>query len=193
VGHVEQQRAGGLLHVDGELAGEAVADVVLGAHDVPDLGEGLRLVGLDPEELGEGEVGQGGVAGELDEPLVADFFGEPVALGLGAGVAPDERGAQDRAALVEHDGAVHLAGEADGGDGLAWFRGGGERSADGLLRGAPPVLGVLLGPAGVRRFEGLMLAGSSGDEFSVSVNDNGARTARAHIHSKEPHTRFLPT
>ena len=41
---------------------------------------------------------------------------EPVALGLGALVAPDERGAEDLAVGVEHDAAVHLAGEADGFD-----------------------------------------------------------------------------
>ena len=67
VGDVEQQGAGGLLHVDGELAGEAEADVVLGAEDVGDAGEDFRLVVAHPEELGEGEVGQGGIAGELDE------------------------------------------------------------------------------------------------------------------------------
>ena len=73
VGDVEQEGSAGLLHVDGELAGEAVADVVLGAEDVRDAGEDFRLVGAHPEELGEGEVGQGGIAGELDEAGAADF------------------------------------------------------------------------------------------------------------------------
>ncbi len=61
VGDVEQEGAGGLLHVDGVLAGHAEADVVLGAEDVGDVGEDLGLVLADPEQLGEGEVGQGGV------------------------------------------------------------------------------------------------------------------------------------
>ncbi len=95
VGDVEQKSAAGLLHVHGELAGEAVADVVLGAEDVGDAGEDLGLVFADPEEFGQGEVGQGGVAGELDEALEADLFRQPVALGLGALVAPDEGGAED--------------------------------------------------------------------------------------------------
>ncbi len=95
VGDVEEEGSAGLLHVHGELAGEAVADVVLGAEDVGDAGEDFGLVVADPEELGEGEVGQGGVAGELDEAVEADFLGKPVALGLGALVGPDEGGAED--------------------------------------------------------------------------------------------------
>ena len=113
---VEQERAGGLLHVDGVDAGQAEADVVLGAEDVGDLGEDFGLVLADPEELGEGEVGQRGVGDELDDLFVADRVVEPVGLGLGALVAPDERGAKDAAFGVEHDAAVHLAGEADGFD-----------------------------------------------------------------------------
>jgi len=98
------------LHVHGELTGEAVADIVLGTEDVGDADEDFGLVLADPKELGEGEVGQGGVAGELDEAVEADLFGEPVALGLGALIAPDEGGAEDFACGVEHDAAVHLAG-----------------------------------------------------------------------------------
>ena len=75
VGDVEEEGAGGLLHVHGVLAGEAVADVVLGAEDVGDAGEDFGLVLADPEELGEGEVGQRGVGGELDESFAADGFG----------------------------------------------------------------------------------------------------------------------
>ena len=73
-----------------------------------------RLMGAHPEQLGEGEVGQRGVAGQLDQPLAADLCLQPVALGLGALIAPDQRGTQDFALCVEHDAAVHLAGEADG-------------------------------------------------------------------------------
>ncbi len=67
-----------------------------------------------PEELGEGEVGERGVAGQLDEALEADRLGEPVALRLGALIAPDQRGAEDLPLGIEHDTAVHLAGEAYG-------------------------------------------------------------------------------
>jgi hypothetical protein len=114
VGDVEQQSAAGLLHVDRELTGQAITDVVLGAEDVGDAGEDFGLVGADPKQFDEREVGQRRVAGELDEPLAADLRLEPVALRLGALIAPDERGAKDFAGGVEHDAAVHLAGEPDG-------------------------------------------------------------------------------
>ena len=112
--HIEQQRAAGLLHVDGELAGEPVAHVILGTQDVGDPREDLRLMCVHPQQLGQREVGQRRIAGQLDQAFVADLLFQPVALGLGARVAPDERGAQDLAVFVEHDAAVHLAGEADG-------------------------------------------------------------------------------
>ena len=167
VGYVEEEGAGGLLHVHGELAGEAVADVVFGAEDVGDAGEDFRLVVADPEELGEGEVGQGGVGGELDEAGEADFCGEPVALGLGALIGPDEGGAEDLAVGVEHDAAVHLAGEADGfnGSGVA-----GDGLGYGLAGGSPPVFGVLLGPADVSGVDGGVVDGVRGYGLAVAVD-----------------------
>ena len=54
------------------------------------------------------------IGDELDDSFVADGLVEPVGLGLGALVGPDEGGAEDVAIGVEHDAAVHLAGEADG-------------------------------------------------------------------------------
>ena len=58
--------------------------------------------------------------------------------------------------LVEHDEPVHLAGEADRG------RLDGERRERGL-GGAPPVLGILLGPAGPRRREPVAALGPRDD------------------------------
>ena len=187
VRHIEQQRTGGLLHVDGELAGEAVAHVILGAHDVPDPGEDLRLMRFDPQQLGQGEVGQSGIAGELDQPLIADFLVQPVAFRLGAGVAPNERWAQDRAVFVQHDSAVHLAGEANGRDRLPRFGRHTQRGTDGILRGAPPVFGILLGPPGVRSTERRVFAGGSANQFSGFIDDDGPGASGAHIHSQEPH------
>src|SRR6185437_6876649 len=123
-----------------------VADVVLGAEDVGDTGEDLRLVLADPKKFGQGEVGQGRVAGEIDEALKADLLRQPVALGLGALVAPDERGAEDVARSIEHDATMHLAGEADGLDLAAGEFALGHGSGDGLAGSAPPVVWVLLGP-----------------------------------------------
>ena len=185
--HIKQQSAAGLLHVDGELAGEAVAHVVLGAHDVAGLGEDFRLMGFDPEQLGEGKVGQRRIAGELNQFFVADFLVQPIALRLRAGVAPDERGTKDRAVFVEQDGAVHLASEAECGDGLLRLGRSGNGVADGFLRGAPPILGILLRPAGMRRAKRSMVTGRAGDNLAFGIHDDGARAARSYIHSQEPH------
>ena len=136
---------------------------------------------LDPEELGEGEVGQGRVGDEVDETAEADRLGKPVALGLRALVAPDEGGAKDVAGLVEHDATVHLAGEADGFDGggvgAALF----ENAADGELGGAPPVVGILLGPADVLGANGLVLAGHGRDDAAVMVDQDCSCSTGADI------------
>jgi hypothetical protein len=95
--------------------------------------------------------------------------------------------------FIEHDGAVHLAGEADGGDGLMRLGRGGDGLADGDERGTPPVFGILLGPAGMRGFEGLMLTSGTGNQLPFPVDYYGPRSARAHIHPKKPHMLCLLT
>ncbi len=152
-----------------------------------DLAEDFGLVLAHPEELGEGEVGERGVGDELDELFVADGVVEPVGFGLGALVAPDERGAEDAAVGVEHDAAVHLAGEADGFD-LDAVAGGGcgfEGAEDGFLRGAPPVFGVLLGPADVRGGDGGVVGGVGGEDLACAVDEDGAGAAGADVDAEK--------
>ncbi len=187
MGDVEEEGAGGFLHVHGVLAGEAEADVILGAEDVTDLVENFGLVVADPEELGEGEVGEGRVGDEIDELGCADCFDEPVGLGLGALIAPDEGWAEDFAGFVEHDAAVHLAGEGEGFDGLgvAGVESGLEGAADGDLGGAPPVFGVLLGPADVLGVDGGVVGGVRGEDASRAVDEEGAGSAGADVDSEK--------
>src|SRR5579875_568653 len=184
VGDVEQQRARGLLYVDGVGAGHAEAHVILRAEHVRDAREDLGLVVADPEQLGEREVGQRRIGGELDELFAAhlaapELLMQPVALRLRTLVAPDERGTQNRTFFIEHDGAVHLAGEADGLN----FRAGRlrERFSDGLLRGTPPVIWVLLGPAWLRGAEGSVLCRGRSGQLAGGADENGARAARTDI------------
>ena len=61
--------------------------------------------------------GERPVAGERDQPLEADALLDLGALGPGALVVPEDRGAEHAVALVEADEPVHLAREAD-----AWRR-----------------------------------------------------------------------
>ena len=167
---VEQERPACLLHVDGVLAGHAEADVVLGAEDVANLREDLGLMLANPEQLGEGEVGERGVGDELDQALEPDGGIKPVALRLCPLIAPDKSRPQHYAMLVEHHAAVHLAGKADGLDSAGRLVAGPDGAADGLLRGAPPVVGVLLGPADLGRADGLVLAGVRREDSACPVN-----------------------
>ena len=107
----------------------------------------LRLVVAEPEDLRRREAGERGVGDHLDELLAAAGAAfDLVALGGGALVVPEQGGADDLARLVEEHRAVHLAGEADGGDVGGLQLGLLHDGADDLDRGLPPVFGVLLAP-----------------------------------------------
>ena len=67
VRHIQHQRAGSIRHVDGPLAGEAEADVVLGQHDCAHALPVLRLVLAHPQQFCQSEIGERRIAGELDE------------------------------------------------------------------------------------------------------------------------------
>ena len=83
-------------------------------------------------------------------PRVRDGGLEGFALGGGAAVVPQDRGAQGAVGGVEQDGAVHLAGQADRGGSREGFRGGLAQRGDGLIGGGPPQVGVLFGPQRMR-------------------------------------------
>ena len=147
-GDVEEQRAGRVGDVDRVLAGEAETHVVLRQQHVPDARVRLGLVTAQPEELRRREAGERAVPGQLDQPLEPDARLDLGALGCRPLVVPEDRRPQDAVVRVEHDEAVHLPGEAD-----RPFR----EALQARLGCAPPVLGVLLGPAGLRRRERVLL------------------------------------
>jgi hypothetical protein len=76
---------------------------------------------------------------------------------------------------------VHLTGEADAGD----FFCAQICARDGLANrdagGTPPIFGVLLGPADLRRSEGLVFFGGGGDDSAVAVDDDGARSSGTNV------------
>jgi len=86
--------------------------------------------------------------------------------------------------LLEIRKILYTAGGGDLGGGLA---GGGDGFGDGLLGGAPPVFGVLLGPAGFGRAEGRVLARCRGEDFAGLIHNDGAGSAGAYVDSKEGH------
>ena len=95
------------------VAGQLQADIVLGQQDVGGLGEDCRFVVGQPEQLGRCQAGHGGDARYVAEGRDGGLEG--FALGGGAAVVPQDRGAQGAVVGVEQDGAVHLAGQADRG------------------------------------------------------------------------------
>ena len=116
VGHVEKKRAGCVGHVDGAIAGEAEADVILRQHDVGDALPIFRFSLAHPEKLGEREICERRIAGEADQTFAAEHFFELARLRFAALVAPDDGGADDFVRGIEQDRAVHLSREADAGD-----------------------------------------------------------------------------
>jgi hypothetical protein len=76
---------------------------------------------------------------------------------------------------------VHLTGEADAGD----FFGAQICARDGLANrdagGTPPIFGVLLGPADLRRSEGLVFFGGRGDDAALAIDDDGARSSGTNV------------
>jgi hypothetical protein len=112
---------------------------------VRDAPEHILLVTAEPEELGRREPGEGPVARQPYELGETDPGFDLGALLGRTLVVPQDRGAQDAALIVEDDEPVHLAGEADAGHLSA------AKPAERRLRGAPPVLRILLSPARLRR------------------------------------------
>src|SRR6266478_5409443 len=181
MGDIEKQRSRSVSHVSGTFADEAEADVVLRKHDRTNTFPVFRFVFADPEQFCEREICQCGIAGQLNQPLLADLDGQIAALLFSANVAPDQGGTDDASLIVEHNRAVHLTGEAKASDFFSFEVGTRDGLANRNARGAPPVFGMLLGPADLRRSEGLMLFRGGGNNPAVAIDDDGARSSCANV------------
>jgi hypothetical protein len=80
---------------------------------------------------------------------------------------------------------VHLTGKADAGDVFAAEIRFGERLADGEAGGAPPIIGMLFGPADLRRGEGLMIRSGGRYNAAVAIDYDGACSAGADVNPKQ--------
>ena len=146
---VEQQRSGGVRRVDRVLPREPEPHVILREQHVRHAGPDLGLVLAHPQQLRRGEPGQRAVPRQLDQPRQADRLLDLRALRAGPLVVPEDRRPEYQPIRVEQDEPVHLAGET-------------ERpvaAGEHALRRAPPVLRVLLCPAGLRDRERILLLG----------------------------------
>ena len=189
VGDVEEQRARGVGDVGGAVAGQAEADVVLREEHRADARPELGFVAPHPQQLGQGEAGEGRVERQLDEAGGADRGGDRVALGAGALIAPEQRGPDHLILRVEQRRTVHLAGKAHRRDGGAVDPGVGQGAADGLARRAPPVRRVLFGPARSRRGEGDVLRRRRPDDAAGGVDHERPGAARPDVDTQKVHGR----
>jgi UDP-3-O-[3-hydroxymyristoyl] glucosamine N-acyltransferase len=185
IGDVEEEGAAGVGDFGGVLAGQAEADKILGEEDVAGFFVDAGLVLADPKDFGCGKASEGGVANEVDEAGSAAGFGfDLVALLGGALIVPEEGGAEGARAVGEEDAAMHLTGQADGGDVRGAKAGGFEAGACGANGGEPPVERVLLGPAGLGLADGVG-GGGGGEDFAAIVADEGFGAAGADVDAEE--------
>ena len=180
-GDVEQERPGCVRDVDRVLAGEPQPDVVLRQEDAADAGVGVRLVLPQPEELGRSESRERPVPGQLDEPREPDPLLDLGALGSRPLVVPEDRRANHAVLFVEGDEAVHLTGQSDSRDVAAEL---GERG----LACTPPVLRVLLGPAGPRRRERIRALGAR-DDLALRRDGDRLDTGRPDVEPRDERHR----
>src|SRR5258708_19289552 len=156
MGDIEKQRSRSVSHVSGTFADEAEADVVRRKNERRNTFPVFRFVFADPEQFCEREICQCGIAGQLNQPLLADLDGQIAALLFSANVAPDQGGTDDASLIVEHNRAVHLTGETNASDFFSFEVGTRDDLANRDAGGAPPVFGLLLRPAALLRSTGLM-------------------------------------
>ena len=148
---IEQQHTARVGVVRAVDAGEDIVDVILWQHDFADTRKILRLVLSHPQELWRGKARKGNIGGPRRELVPTDTAVELLHLGAGAAVVPEDRGADDRVVLVKHHKSVHLPACAD--PGHLRFVEALEQTGDARQHGALPVLGILLAPAGVGKFQ----------------------------------------
>ncbi len=145
---VQKQHAGGIGEICGEGAAQHVAEVVLRQHDLSDPAEALRLMLLQPEQLGGGEAREGNVGGAGGKFIFTDGLIQVVGFRLGAAVVPENGRADHLILIVQDHQTVHLAAEAEPLDLL--LRDTRTEPGDAPPKGGEPVLRILLGPARLR-------------------------------------------
>jgi hypothetical protein len=147
--HVQPQRAGRIGHLRHALAGQLQAQPILGQQHLVDAGKQRRLVPLQPQQLRGREPGHRQVAGDGGQP--GDAFREQRALRGAAAIVPQDGRPQHGALRIQHDGPVHLPGEAESPDrGHRRRPGGGREPVQRVGQCLPPVGGRLLRPQRLR-------------------------------------------
>ena len=186
--HVKQQHAGGVGVIAGVDARELVGQVVLREHDLCDLFEVFRLVFAHPEELRGGEAREGNVRRQSRELVLADGIVEVVDLLKRASVIPQNRRANDVVGCVQRNKAVHLPAGADACN-FTCVKAAQQLGNTGH-NCAPPVLGLLLRPAGVWEDERILVRDLVHDRAGFIHQQQLAR-GRAEIDTDKIHGCLL--
>ena len=134
-------------------SGKNIVNVVLGEHYLGYAGEIVRLVFSEPQQLGSGEAGKGDIPCEPGKALPSYIFVEITDLLFSPTVIPENCGADDPILAVENDKTVHLTSAAYAGY-LSGVKAP-EQLRDAFHHSIPPVLRILLAPAGLGKFQGV--------------------------------------
>ena len=165
--HVEDAHAGGVAVFHALHAAEPEVDVVVRQQDGLRLGKIVRLVLLEPQDLGDGVAGQDGVACEVDAArLATELVRDLLALRLRAGVAPELGRAHGFVVRIEHHDAVLLTANADAFDELRLVAQLLHALGHALIHGVNPGLRMLLQMAGWQTFDEVILRLRVGDDFA---------------------------
>jgi hypothetical protein len=181
MGDVEEQRAGGVAHFGCQFTRQTQPQIILGQQEVAQALVEVRLVAAEPKELGRGEAGEGGVADHLNERgSAAGAAFDLGAFGGGALVVPEQRGPQHLMGAIQEDRAMHLPAQPDAANLVAAQSRRGQGGLDAGDGAAPPILGLLLRPAGMRMGR-RMLGGGRGQDGAVRPTDESLGATRAQI------------
>src|SRR5918995_87600 len=130
-----------------------------------------------PQELGCREARERPVPRQLDQALEPDARLDLRALGRRALVVPEDRRSEDVVSLVQADEPVHLAREPHS----ALF---GAEAPERRLARAPPIVRILLRPAGLRRRQPVVLFRGR-DDLSVGGDGECLDAGRADVEADQ--------
>ena len=181
---VKKQGARAPRLVDGVLACQPEAHIVLGQQDATDAVIQLWLLVSDPQDLGCRETGQGVVAGDLDKTLSTQALADLVAFRRSALVIPQDRRSQDLIVGVEKHQPVHLPRQTHTHDLFRIHLRPVQYPANAADSRLPPQVGMLLGPHGPGCLVGIF-RGSHPHDLTIRPDHDSLGGRRRRIDSQE--------
>ena len=147
---VEEEGQRPVRHVHADRAAQLVDEIAVRLEHGVRIPIHVRLMLSEPQPLRGEIVGIDPPAVDAGDRRRAHALPQPRALGLGAAVEPEQRGAKRCAAAIHRHDARRLAADADAGNRARIGAGRDEKLRQDVARGAPPLLRVLLGPVRMR-------------------------------------------